>query len=145
MLLTNLSSDRDSYLVSIASSSIIHHDIQSSELGESQINNSRPVGLLCNIHALELEVAGVLGSDLLASLDVDICDQDLSTFLAESTGNGSAKAGASSYKSKEIRLVRGARLKVNGLGNPSPVTMATFPCNLEPWEDMFADVKMNYV
>jgi hypothetical protein len=95
-LFTDLWSDRRSYLVAIASSGIIHHDIQSSELGECPINNSRPVSLLCNIHPLELQVAGVLGSDLLASLDVDICDQDLCTFLAESTSNCSAKAGASS-------------------------------------------------
>jgi hypothetical protein len=145
LLLTSLPGGRDSYLVTIAGSGIIHHDIQSSELGESQINNGCPVGLLCNIHALKFEVAGVLGSDLLASLDVNVCDQDLCTFLAESTSNCSAKAGASSYRLKEKRLVQGTMWEVSDLGNDSPVTMATFPCNLEPWEDISANVKINYV
>jgi hypothetical protein len=35
--------------------------------------------------------------------------------------------------------------EANDLTSASPVTMATFPCNLEPWADIFADVEMNYV
>jgi hypothetical protein len=97
---------QDSYLVPIASSGIIHQNIQSSVLREGQINNGCPVGLLCNIHALELEVAGILRSDLLASLDVDVCDKHLGAFFAKSTSDRSAKARSTSYKDKDIMLVQ---------------------------------------
>jgi hypothetical protein len=87
-----MSGEETVYLVPIASSGIIHHNIQSSKLRESQINNSCPLGFLCNVHALELEVAGVLSSDLFASLNIDICDQHLGTFFTESASDSGTKA-----------------------------------------------------
>lgn len=124
--------DESLYLVPIASSSIVHHDIQPSKLRESPIDNGRPFGLLCNIHALELEIAGILRSDLLSSLDIDVRDQHLCTFFTESAGDGSAKARATSYTLKNGTLVQGAIQEVNDWETLSPVTMATLPCNRVP-------------
>jgi len=54
---------------------------------------------LRNVHALEDQVGGVLRGDLLTTLDIDVCDDDLGTLFTKSTGDGSAKAGATSCRS----------------------------------------------
>lgn len=137
-----LLSIKSPYLVPIASSSIVYHNIQSSKLRESPIDNGRPFGLLCDVHALELKIAGVLRSDLLSSLDIDVCDQHLCTFLAKSAGDRSAKSRATSYASKNGTLVHGAIEGSNNWETRSPVTMATLPCNRVPWDDIFVDEKV---
>lgn len=55
-----------------------------------------PVTRLAHIHALEDQVGGVLGDNLLAALDVDVCDNDFGTFLAEATGDSRTETGAAS-------------------------------------------------
>lgn len=89
-------SKRNTDLVAIGRSRVVHQDVQLSKFRECQIHNGLPILRLCHIHALEGQVGGVLRGDFLPALDVDVCDEDFGAFFTESTGNGCTETGASS-------------------------------------------------
>lgn len=85
------------HLITVASSRVVHEDIDSAPELHCLFNGGLPVLGLGHVHGLKAE--GLRGrSHLLAGLRVEVADQDFGTLLSEVLGDALSKATGSAFQ-----------------------------------------------
>jgi hypothetical protein len=85
------------YLVAITRPRIVHQHIQSAKLLKSEIDHGLPVVETGDVLFLKEQVGRVRRGDFLATVGVDVGQDDLGALLAETGGDGGAEARSSSF------------------------------------------------